>query len=132
MVRSAGQVRYWPPEAIHALVALVEMYAMMMQRCPPPLPASALAGGGAPSVALSGALVQLLVRKDLLELLAEALRLVHFDAAFSARCQRHEIVGSAVAVWGFLRDLVRFAGARSDAVAEQRKCRDLGAGVSKI
>ena len=120
-IRSAGQVVFWPVQAVHALVALVQLYGSLMLTCHTPISTSSREGGikGGSSAAvpsstgapLCGALVKLLVREDLVGLLVEVLELVHFDAAFVTGGRRlTTVLSAAIPVWGFLGDLVQFAG----------------------
>lgn len=92
---------------------------------------------GAVEAAQISAVVQLAVRADLLQIVVEALNLVHFDPAFSqapkpsaaatsgrggargsggqaaANDDRHAIIVAALPLWSFLRGTVRFAVAHA-------------------
>ena len=117
LIRSAGQVVFWPLQAVQALVALMQLYGSLMLRCVPPPSSKRGSACGYPAaplpsqtLLLAGGLSKLLVREDLLGMLAEALELVHFDAAFASGSRRlTAVLGAAIPLWGFLGYLVRFA-----------------------
>ena len=152
-VRSAGQVRYWPSEAVGALAALIKVFRELMERCPTTVGGSAGAapvetGGTSVGVSIEAAvvsaLVQLMVRSELIQLVVEALDLVHFDPSFSApkpssgrggRSQTASstagnrgghaaaVIAAALPMWNFLHAVVRFAGAHASEAGQSRESR---------
>ena len=95
----------------------MQLYGSLMLRCVPPPSSKRGSACGYPAaplpsqtLLLAGALSKLLVREDLLRMLAEALELVHYDAAFASGSRRlTAVLGAAIPLWGFLGYLVRFA-----------------------
>ena len=107
-------------------------------------------GGGAVEAAQVSAVVQLTVRADLLQVVIEALDLVHFDASFSrapehnstsaataggrgrtrgsggegqvvANDDHHAVLVAALPLWNFLRGTVRFAVVHAAVAGQTRE-----------
>lgn len=74
--------------------------------------------------ALKAAAASMLLRPDWLDLMADVLQLLHFDeryaAAAAAAGRAHESLASALRLWSFLAQLVKFAAAHSGHGARER------------
>ena len=102
-----SQVRFWRPDSVSVLLALLQLYAVLMQAATrQPLLASTLA--------------RLLLRPCFLHLLVGVLQLLHCSEEYRGLCEQHERLSAALQLWEFIKLLVRFGAAHGASVEGER------------